>query len=369
MADQHVLPQSSQAFQAMQADGSPPPSLLPPAQGRANMLVQVQVPAGAVPGQRVEFPLPDGRRVTATVQEQVAPGALVTISVPCPTIQSSTINGSTFAVPQNQDHLRAALISPMPPLPGAAVHQSDNQNAQVAWAVYAFSCMAIFCGCGFMSCLSWVVMAALYYCKAPEDRARRPRQRLQAQVSALSAVAVCACCMATFFAMAGLFIACGGEDLSGCPGLKNMINETEHHRPPRPPGPRPHFLAQFQVPPTPPHAVASAADMPPAATMQSAPWLSAVFSPPPPPKPHRLPAEFEDLLTAKQQKTLESVLQIFTRPKQKEEVPQASVDEMKDLQERFEEAALDMPQGALAGFVNAMASMDQKQAPAGNFMI
>ena len=52
--------------------------------GQPATLVKVSVPTGAVPGQQINFTMPNGQRVSTSVQEQVQAGATLTVSVPSP---------------------------------------------------------------------------------------------------------------------------------------------------------------------------------------------------------------------------------------------------------------------------------------------
>jgi len=117
-------------------------------------------------------------------------------------------------------------MGPMPLLPGASVsvEEADRRAQNLGWAMYVAGCC---CLCFFtpLSPILWLVAAALYYCKNPQQRDQFTRQRSIARISlATCAVAgVLVLIPATVMAIMELSTVSFSDAITGTMGTSILI--------------------------------------------------------------------------------------------------------------------------------------------------
>jgi len=219
MAEPTVVQGAALAEQAMMAvppegmEASRPMMLAPPAAPGANL--NVLVPPGAAAGQRVEFTAPSGQRLVVVMEQDVAPGSMVGVSLPLPEAAVAQAPAVTMpapaAGPPGSAHLVNGVIirtrEPVgPTLPQLEVRAADIEAAQdrkaacIGWLLYGAGWFFLFT-CGLFAVVPWMVIAGLYYCKTPEQRNHRRRQKAPACASLVTCSVVGACVMAVAVAM------------------------------------------------------------------------------------------------------------------------------------------------------------------------
>mmetsp|Transcript_33577 Transcript_33577/g.62918 ORF Transcript_33577/g.62918 Transcript_33577/m.62918 type:complete len:378 (-) Transcript_33577:85-1218(-) len=210
--------------------------------GQPAALVKVSVPTGAVAGQQINFTMPNGQRVSTSVQEQIQPGALLTVSVPSAAPATAP---ATAPAPAPQPSVaqppmvqaREALL-PQPTVVNAL--EADRHSSQCSWIVFGLSFAACCCipGVGlFVALIAWSGVALTHFCKPREDRLRHPRTYAPACASAVTAGALCFCGLMALVTFLVALSLCGPgawdpdshELKDACPGLERWVNRTHHH--------------------------------------------------------------------------------------------------------------------------------------------
>lgn len=188
--------------------------------GQPSTHVKVAVPTGALPGQQIQFTMPNGTRVMTTVQESVAPGEMLTVAVPtdnsggqqqaaaaaAPMTQSQlqpvslaarTLQPVAVQLPQHQQQLPPQHLAPLLPAAGVSLEEADRQATNRDWLIYVLAFPVCCCVGPLVSLIIWAVLAMVYFCKPAEERQRRPRQWGPACAAASTIGALC-CCMCLF---------------------------------------------------------------------------------------------------------------------------------------------------------------------------
>jgi len=216
--------------------------------GQPSTMVKVAVPTGATPGQQINFTLPNGQRVTTSVQEGVQPGSVLTVAVPNP-----------GGVPQGSD-APAPASSPPPAAPANSVNisdglapareallpqtvvngpEADQRSAGVKWAIYGLS-FAVCCFCSpLVGLCIWSALALDYFCKPSQERLRRPHSYGPACASLVTVIVLGVLCLCIFliFVAAGVYVAamCAteGPKPEACTDLQKFLNNSDiswgHH--------------------------------------------------------------------------------------------------------------------------------------------
>jgi hypothetical protein len=141
--------------------------------------LQINVPTGLRSGGRLAFTTPDGQQLVVTVAEGVVPGGSVNV--------------------RYAPLRREQPISNLPPLPPLlvplATQEADRVAAKLSWGLYIGSwacCLCCFPIAIFFSPLTWMINAAMYFCKPQQLRNHFQRQRTPAVTSLFT------CIVATF---------------------------------------------------------------------------------------------------------------------------------------------------------------------------
>eukprot|EP00913_Durusdinium_trenchii_P023736 g22294.t1 len=143
--------------------------------GQPSTMVKVAVPTGATPGQQINFTLPNGQRVTTSVQESrgtgvfptegVQPGTVLTVAVPSMPERVAAAPAA-FSTDDHLAQAREALL-PRPTVVNAV--EADQRCATFGWIVYGLSFL-VCCLCSFPVALCiWGIVALDYFCKPYED--------------------------------------------------------------------------------------------------------------------------------------------------------------------------------------------------------
>mmetsp|Transcript_127114 Transcript_127114/g.301952 ORF Transcript_127114/g.301952 Transcript_127114/m.301952 type:complete len:334 (+) Transcript_127114:61-1062(+) len=202
--------------------------------GQPATLVKVSVPTGAVPGQQINFTMPNGQRVSTSVQEQVQAGATLTVSVPSPAPAAMAVapTGSAMFQP-GLAQARETLL----PQPTVNAREADPFNAGMRWGAFGLGfTFCCFCGLPVGLCV-WSLVALSHFCMPREDRDRNPRSYAPACASAVTAGVLCCCALLSGLMFLFVFALCGPFDMDNmdkmdsCPGLEKWINSThmDHH--------------------------------------------------------------------------------------------------------------------------------------------
>eukprot|EP00438_Fugacium_kawagutii_P028347 Skav219242 [mRNA] locus=scaffold1242:180095:195605:- [translate_table: standard] len=229
----------------MVPDGASPSQVPQQAEvvGQPSTMVKVAVPTGATAGQQINFTMPNGQRVTTSVQEGVQPGTVLTVAVPSPDPSAPVAPAAAPRAPaapvNSSDGLAPAREALLPaPLVNAA--EADQRSAVVKWLLYGGSFLVCcFCSLPVALCI-WVALALDYFCKPMEERTRRPRSYGPACASLVTAsvVGVLCLCMLIAALAAAVFVAAmcaqDGEKPEVCSDLQKFLNNSDtpwHHRP------------------------------------------------------------------------------------------------------------------------------------------
>lgn len=206
--------------------------------GQPSTMVKVAVPTGATPGQQINFTLPNGQRVTTSVQEGVQPGTVLTVAVPSMPERVAAAPAA-FSTDDHLAQAREALL-PRPTVVNAV--EADQRCATLGWIVYGLSFL-VCCLCSFPVALCiWGIVALDYFCKPYEERQRRPRSYAPACASLVTASTLCGLCLClALLAMMGMafvamFCATDTNKTEMCTDLQKILNHTDvpwqhHHGP------------------------------------------------------------------------------------------------------------------------------------------
>jgi len=183
-------------------------------------MVKVAVPSGAVAGQQINFTMPNGVRVCASVQENVQPGEMMTVAVPSQPVPQA---------PQVQQAPNARVA--VPPTGYISLEEVDRAATQRDWMFYLLSIPLCCCVNPTCALLVWAGLALNYFCKPREERERRPQQFGPA-CAAASTAGACCCFMFLMgiFFVVGVIAYCGvttdPEKMEVC--SMKIQNMTEH---------------------------------------------------------------------------------------------------------------------------------------------
>jgi len=184
--------------------------------------------------------------VTVQVPDGVAAGS--TVIVQYQPVQPVAFSGGRATAPpgpamvpnppaaQQPGAINAGLGSALPMLPVSTATLQDERDAGRNWAIY--SAGWLLCCCSFVVPLCWLApviwtaLAAIYYCKPPQQRALIPRQR----GPALASLVTCAA-LAALLVVAGLCAVALGVTLAA--------QEMEHHHHWKPPSNHNFHAASF----------------------------------------------------------------------------------------------------------------------------
>lgn len=168
---QPLMPQVAQPLQQQQMQQ---PMIAQPCMPIQMQEMRVLVPSpGLAAGQQMTFPavVPLGappRNMVITAPGPVMPGSILTVQ---------------FAAPEP---------GPTIPMPTVAVTLAEDQRAFVtSWVFYGTACICLPCFAP-LSFVLWALTLGWYFCQSPTQRARRPKQRIPAKVTAITAGSFCA---------------------------------------------------------------------------------------------------------------------------------------------------------------------------------
>mmetsp|Transcript_61383 Transcript_61383/g.97316 ORF Transcript_61383/g.97316 Transcript_61383/m.97316 type:complete len:296 (+) Transcript_61383:73-960(+) len=207
--------------------------------GQPSTMAKVAVPTGATAGQQINFTMPNGQRVTTSLQEGVQPGTVLTVAVP----SADAPAPPAPAMPVNSSDGLAQAREALLPAPVVNAAEADQRAATLKWLLYGGSFLVCcFCSLPVALCI-WGALALDYFCKSSEDRARRPRSYAPACASAVTVSVIGVLCVCALLAvliaavMVAAMCATDGDKPDVCTDLQKFINNSDihwHH------GPGPH---------------------------------------------------------------------------------------------------------------------------------
>ncbi|CAJ1357797.1 unnamed protein product [Effrenium voratum] len=208
-------------------EGSPSQVMHAEVLGQPASLVKVAIPSGATAGQQINFTMPNGQRVTTSVQETVQPGAVLTVSVPAPEVVAAPAVSAVPAAPVASDSLAQAR-EVLLPQPVVNADEADRQQAMMTWAAFGASFLVcLVCGLPCACCI-WGAVALNYFCKPMEERRRSPRSFGPACASVVTA-GVCMVIGALVAAVAAVAWCSDPNASDGCHDLMKWVNHTHGH--------------------------------------------------------------------------------------------------------------------------------------------
>lgn len=213
--------------------------------GQPSTMVKVAVPTGATAGQQISFTMPNGQRVTTSLQEGVQPGTVLTVAVPSADAPAPVAPVAP-AMPVNSSDGLAQAREALLPAPVVNAAEADQRAATLKWLLYGGSFLVCcFCSLPVALCI-WGALALDYFCKSSEDRARRPRSYAPACASAVTVSVVGVLCVCALLAvliaavLVAAICATDGDKPDVCTDLQKFLNNSDtpwHHGPHGPHGP------------------------------------------------------------------------------------------------------------------------------------